>query len=244
MPIAPVYVAGAPCDGFRYETDLAEPVRHWLGLWTDLVVEELRVQKIADLVGAHEATPGAAERRISEARPVLVPVQLALLEYCTTDRSDDQLRRWAPHGWRSLRDRAILPLVDSGCLSYDGRAARTLVSVRDPFASLVAVELKLRDWRSALCQAVSYGSFAEYSFVALPSRAIRDEAVTQARRNGIGVLSVSDRVETVVAAQCRDVLQPLRRRLASELVLEEHTKSGSPRRAGAPIVSRARSATP
>jgi hypothetical protein len=244
MPSGPIHVGDPPTGGFHYEAELAEPVRKWLECWTDVVVEELRVQTIADLVGARETTPGATAERLRDVQPILFPVQLALLDFCEVERTEKELRTWAPHGWCSLRDRGIRPLTKLGYLALEDGVARSLVRPVDPYESLVAVELKLRNWQSALCQAVGYGAFAEFAFMALPARAISDETVQQARRNGVGVLSVDSTVETVVIAERRGVLQPRRRRLASELFLEEHSSTGPRRKAGSPIVAKERSATP
>lgn len=243
MPSSPVYVGDPPATGFRYETDLAQPVRSWLSSWTDMFVEEFRVQTIADLVGVHERTPGYADRRAREIEPIVLPIQLGVLEYCSVDRSERELREWAPHGWRSLRERALLPLVAKGYMEFEGGVARRLVEPVDPFISLVAVELKLRDWRSALCQVVGYGAFAEYAFMALPADVISDETVKQACKNGVGLLSVGSFVETVVEAERRQVLQPKRRRLASELFMAQYRDCSLHRRAGAPIVATGHSAS-
>lgn len=59
---------------------------------------------------------------------------------------------------------------------------------------LVAVELKLTDWRHALRQAVAYQLAADESWVAMPlagaSRAYRE--AWRFRREGVGLLAVDD----------------------------------------------------
>ncbi len=96
-----------------------------------------------------------------------------------------------------------------------GRRA-DLIAARD--GALVAVELKLRDWREALRQALAYQLAADRVFVAMPlegaSAAYRARWRFQAE--GIGLLAVDDRgpVRTPLPAEPSPRLLPyLRERI-------------------------------
>lgn len=85
-----------------------------------------------------------------------------------------------------------------------------LVGVRDD--GLVAVELKLRDWRRALQQAIAYQIAADRSWVAMPLTAAC-AAYRQRWRfeaEGIGLLAVDDRgaVRAPIPAQPSPRLLP------------------------------------
>jgi len=84
------------------------------------------------------------------------------------------------------RGYAVLGEIPAG-----GRRA-DLVGVGD---SIVAVELKLRDWRGALRQAMAYQLGAEYAWVAMPLAAAAGALRYRDRfeREGIGLLGVMGR---------------------------------------------------
>lgn len=56
----------------------------------------------------------------------------------------------------------------------------------------VAVELKLRDWRRALQQALLYQLCSDFVFIAVPLATARRIDLEQLRTHGIGLLSVDD----------------------------------------------------
>ena len=79
----------------------------------------------------------------------------------------------------------------------------------------VAIELKLRNWRRALEQALLYQLCADLVFVALPEK-VKDSVDTGfCRRYGIGMLTVSD------DGRCRQVISPAQ----SSVVLEHYRKT-------------------
>ncbi len=96
-----------------------------------------------------------------------------------------------------------------------GRRA-DLIGTRDD--ALVAVELKLRDWREALRQATAYQLAADHTWVAMPLGAASSayRARWQFDAEGIGLLAVDDRgnVRAPIAAQPSPRLLPyLRERI-------------------------------
>ena len=237
IPIdCPTHTVSAP---FTAESQLAAPVRAWLrdqpGVLT--VGDEIDAGSgIADLVAGCSGQLALPTRA---AFPDATATRLLEIAQTTTHESD--LRLWAPHGWRSLNQRVVRPLVAAGLLTVaandDGdRTYTATVNATDPFTSLVAVELKLRDWRRGVAQAGRYRLFAERTFVALPAERVSGTLVSEARRNRVGVVAVtaSELAMIVEPAPVAGPLQPGRRRWASEQLLAR-LRSPSARSAGSPI---------
>lgn len=224
---------------FLTEADLADPVAGWLAAQAGSVVVAAEIDAgsgIADLVA------GRLQHGADSSRGAFHdPFASAVLELARTPVLESELRRWAPIGWRSLRSRVLAPLLADGLLVREHREDDDVYVSRadpdDPFEQLVAVELKLRDWRRAVAQAGRYRLFAERSYVALPAMRINDNVVAEAVRNRVGVLAVgTDRsVRPACHPATAPALQPARRRWASEQLLRalQHPCS---RPAGSPIV--------
>lgn len=226
---------------FAAESDLAAPVRTWLAALPGVVGvgEEIDAGSgIADLVA------GLAEDLALPTRPLFPdPFAVHVMEASRDTIAEEELRRWAPNGWRSLRQRVLEPLLADGQLratQHEGvndTLYTAAIYVGDPFSSLVAVELKLRDWRRAVAQAGRYRLFAERSYVAMPVARMTPGLQAEARRNRVGVLAVHTNgdVDEVEPAPVGGPLQPSRRRWASEQLLGA-LRHPSVRPAGSPIL--------
>lgn len=241
-PYAPTVhtVSSSPAPGdFAYETDLGPAVSEWLrGRRRHHSIAE----EVDSGVGIADLVLGTSRRARKNLRPPITDAaQLQLLELTQRSATEDDLREWAPRGWSTMRRRTLNPLLDSGLLTTSSVAGtttfRATIAMSDPFDELTAVELKLRDWRRAIAQAGRYRLFAEHAYVAMPDSRITHELVSEALRNNVGVIAVnpSDGAWEVTPSLPGAALQPLRRRLTSELVLAG-ASTPSPRRAGAPLL--------
>lgn len=208
---------------FDRETQMAAPVVRWLReQGGSCVAHEVRGSVgVADLVAGVGPRRRLQNRR-RQARPVTVSLQLQLLEFCATTRTENELRQWSPTPMSDLRRSAIQPLVEAEMLAEREpglwRSRRRPV---DPFDVLIAVELKLAGVARGVAQAFSYRSFAEASYLALPGTRVNPKAMDDARRHGIGLLAVyPDRVDDVVEPAGDPTALAWRRRIASERVLE------------------------
>jgi hypothetical protein len=226
---------------FETEIAMAKPVREWLATFPGVstVADEIDAgYGVADLV-AGEGTVEDLERRVNMVDGITNIHQLRLLLLANPTVSEARLRDWSPVAWSSLRVQALQPLLDGGHLEKDLTCGETVyranIDIFDPFDSLIAVELKLKDWGRGIAQAARYRVFAERSYLAIPSRLIKHSAVCAARRNGIGLLAVhADSVDIVEDAPSRAPFHASKRRRASELMLqaladEQHPRAGSPR---------------
>lgn len=223
---------------FVAESQVASPVWEWLLLRPDVLGVGAEVDAgcgIADLVAGCSCNHPLPTREAFDD-----PLTTQLLGMAQRPVSESALRRWAPYGWRSLRQRRIEPLVAVGLLVASSRDDEihytATVDAADPFTRLVAVELKLKDWRRAVAQAGRYRLFAESSYVAMPTSRISAALVVEARRAQVGVLAVDAEqpVQLIEPAPEREPLQPQRRRWAAEQLLRA-LRHPSPRAAGSPI---------
>lgn len=95
--------------------------------------------------------------------------------------------RVTPSGMR----RALGVAVDAGLILREGRNCyQTHPAWRPTWDRLVAVELKLQDWRGALEQADAYLQWTNASWVLLATTP-PSEALTQARQAGIGLATLA-----------------------------------------------------
>ncbi|WP_332762720.1 hypothetical protein [Pseudarthrobacter sp.] len=206
---------------FAAEVELASPVVAWLHEnGSSCIAHEVEVGAgIPDLVAGMGPSRKLRNRR-RQADPITDAVQLAVLEYCRTARTEADLRSWAPHGFASLAKRALSPLVERALLESTAKGFRALKHPLDPFVSLNAVELKLSASERGFAQAYSYRVFADASYFAVPAGKVTPVAMDRARELGIGLLAVHP-------SACEEVVEPSevslatagRRRVASERVL-------------------------
>jgi len=233
MPGSPVKT---PAGGFSSEVELGAPVERWLKRQGYSVVghEVDAGVGVPDLVAGLSGS-GDLRRRRRQAAPIVDPLQLLLLDFCSSSRTEDELRSWAPNGYSALVKRALTPLVERRLIvAYKG-AVKASKKIQDPFTRLVAVELKLADTTRGIRQAHSYRVFADLSYLAMPSERLNLRAVAAAQDAGIGILAVTDDdVTEVVAPDRASMATPGRRRVASERTLaasanKTQLPAGSPR---------------
>jgi hypothetical protein len=98
---------------------------------------------------------------------------------------------------------------------------------------LVAVELKLRDWRKACVQASQYLIFADAAVVAMPASRVTSALLEEAERLGLGVVGVTaEGVVEYVQADISAPADPWFRARASEQLFHCFVGGGSGRKAG------------
>ena len=87
------------------------------------------------------------------------------------------------------------------------------VLVTTPTA-LIAVEAKLANWGKVLVQAFMHRYCVDYTYVAMPAKAVTEGRLQEARRFGIGVIAVDNRQSSIQqeAARCQPA-DRIRRRL-------------------------------
>lgn len=91
----------------------------------------------------------------------------------------------------------------------------------DAFGGLIAVELKLRDWRKAIGQACRYRTFASESYIAIPMERATDDVLQTASESGVGVIGISNDARVILPARSGCPHDPVQKGWASELVLAQ-----------------------
>lgn len=212
------------------ETDLAAPVEAFfagqLGPTWDFA-HELELRNAGpDIVAANRSA--AFARRLAEGpAPATDELTLRMLEFLASGATDAALRAWAPWGWADLRRRAFAPAVARGEVGFDGNvwSCRAMTPAYD---ELVAVELKLTDWRKGLRQARRNQAFAHQSWLAITR--VSEDAAALADQLGVGVVIVSgDEVEVVKEARPMTPIAPLETRVIGEQMLERRLEKLAPR---------------
>ena len=187
---------------FRWETDLAAPVLVWCR-------REWPNSSVGEEVNGEWAAPDI----VVGAPSLLLPAALALTEreQVSLALDIDQRRLFSREEllarscltWGRYRREILDPLVRRGVLEETKGGWRRIKSLSPLHSRLIAIELKLTDWRKALAQARSYTLFADFAYVALPAARITTAALAAfAEQREVGLLAVGAGVE-VVARPCR-----------------------------------------
>lgn len=110
-----------------------------------------------------------------------------------------QLRAYL-HLTPSGESRALKRLIRSGALCEEDDSISLSHEWRSTSAQLTAVEFKLRRWRDALAQALSYLQFANRSYVVLDAHQTRVDAdmVDLFESVGVGLCLLDGKLTTVV----------------------------------------------
>lgn len=220
---------------FAAEVELANPVVAWLHAnGGSCIAHEVEVGAgVPDLVAGMGSSRNLRNRR-RQADPITDTVQLALLNFCRTPRTEGELRAWAPHGFASLAKRALSPLLERALIETTAKGFRTRKHPRDPFVTLTAVELKLFATERGFAQAFSYRVFADAAYFAIPAGKVTLVAMNRARELGVGLLAVhSGGCQEIIEPSDVSLATPGRRRMASERVLAASQRTDG-RRAGSP----------
>lgn len=218
---------------------MREPVAQWLCAERSpvLIADELDFRFGApDLLAA--GAQRLAERLDDCARPVVRLDELALLEHLEHESmSRSGIEALTSTRWSDYVRQVLDHLCVEGLVVFDEETGRWRSGRRlaEPFARLVAVEMKLRDGRRALSQAMRYRAFANESFVAMPRARIDDSLAEACRARRIGLLAVdANGAQAVVEAVAGAPFDPLLHRLAQEMLLARHSGQTTSAPAGSP----------
>lgn len=234
-------------------TELAAAACPWWwprGLTHDFVADEIvGPDAVADLVGVRFDQRRLAARETAGIAPVVDVLALQALTACRNRVMSTQELALACHVTPSGIRRALAVADEAGAILRQGRGRYATHPAWSPIgARLVAVELKLDNWRAAFTQAEAYARWANATWVVLGRRP-QSAAVTYAQREGIGlaVLATDGNIKRLVRP--RAVRKPALRWAAlwaSEQALARAISAGyrSEFRTAIPPRTTARPATP
>ena len=222
-----------PAVGFSREIDMTDGAARSLPGLLRLSSEELVVAQemrgavgILDLVAAVLDCKVLQERSDAGLPPVVLPLRVQVLDLL---RQHGRLRvgniaRLLGTAPESLAKSTLNPLLDGGYLEID--AGLILPGSWQPVARrLVAVELKLKNWRRALRQADNAALSADAAWVVLDATkagpAKRSLAAFQARGVGLALLEPDGRLQPLLRPALRARTVPWLRHWLGELVWAE-----------------------
>lgn len=219
---------------FQSETAMAPSVEAWLrSMGASCIGREVEVRSgIPDLVAGIGNTRALRNRR-RQAGPITYALRLAVLDYCSTVKTESELREWSSSAFYELDRRALRPLISEGLMSVSGDRYRSRANPKDPFDRLMAVELKLSDVARGLAQANAYRLFADVSYLAVPAHRVTADLMDRARVIGIGLLAVHPAAVDVAVEPAQSIATSGRRRMAAEHTLAA-ALDGASRVAGSP----------
>lgn len=84
-------------------------------------------------------------------------------------------------------------------IRFDGEQIVQLRSYQPHTRNLMAIEAKLRDWKSGLCQARRYQFFTHKTFLAFPENIIHRVSLEMLEETGVGLISVAPDHITIVS---------------------------------------------
>lgn len=99
---------------------------------------------------------------------------------------------------RSLANLASAPLAGS-LLQVDGRNLSLGPRPMTPFGHICAVEIKLRNWKAGLSQALRYKTFSDQVYVFV-GHAPKVAPLDAFRRSGVGLVQLTPTAQPVVEA--------------------------------------------
>jgi hypothetical protein len=208
---------------FRYETELAAPAerlfRHRAGRW-DFAHELHALRAAPDLVAGRRSIAFDQRCQLGP-EPITTALELRLLEFAAAGATNDELRAWAPWGWRDLRKRALEPANARGLIELVDDTWQS-VTAPSAYEELLAIELKLRDWPKGIRQARANLAFASESWLVMPTP-VPLEAVALAKRVKVGLAAVDEDggAKELTAAVKQEPASPFAARFYRELVLEQ-----------------------
>jgi hypothetical protein len=203
----PVVSTSSPTS-FELEAQMTRPAaqaaKRWWGRGKlDVVAHEVVAPgAIADIVGCAFDAAKLNRRLDHEYEPILEWAPLACVSACARGAATtSELSSLTGLSVSAVRKATALA-VAHGALERNGRVLQRKRQWSSPVRRMVAVELKLSDWRKALYQAMSYSHWADEAWVVMGrsvSADLRDAAVNA----GVGVALLDGEAMIVVAKPTR-----------------------------------------
>lgn len=82
---------------------------------------------------------------------------------------------------------------------FDGNQIVQLRSYQPHTRNLIAVEAKLHDWKSGMCQAMRYQFFCHNTFLAVPEQIVHRVNIKMLEERGVGLIAVAPDNITIVS---------------------------------------------
>lgn len=234
MPQSVILSARRPATSFATEAemtsvavDVAADIWWRSGDSLDFVATEIVASgAIADVVGA-SLDAGAVRRRIDDGiTPLTDWTAIVCSSLCADSATVGEVVDYTGLS-RSGASRSLSLAADHGALIRDGRHLILNEAWETPVRTVVAAELKLRDWQKGLLQAARYRGWADASWLILGATSSL-RAAKAAAPSGVGLLRLTPegQVQKGRTARWRRPTSSLERIWIGEQILSQALAAG------------------
>ena len=205
------------------ETFVSEYYRKTLPKDWLCAVQCVSADGIADIVLARVNPDTLLRRRRSKITPVLQYVSCSVLAALQSrgPLSLSELRGMTRYSTDYLRRKVLRGMIADSLVRREGPNYALTGLFSSPIDEIIAIELKLGNWRRAVYQASRYHRFADRSYVAMALEgSIRDRITEAVANTELGLMFVADgQVTTVLEASEQEPRSNTDRIFVSEQVL-------------------------
>lgn len=114
----------------------------------------------------------------------------------------DSIIQHSQYSANYLKYHLLKQFVDAGLVCKKNNYYKRTKRMKMPKTTIVAVEAKLCKWKDAFRQALRYRKYADYSYVAILEKSIKNVDIDLLNKNHIGVIYIdkNDKVKTFIKA--------------------------------------------
>lgn len=105
--------------------------------------------------------------------------------------SFEDIYKISSYSEKYLKYTLLKRFIEDGLLEKDTRGIRRIKKLTTNKNPVIAIEAKLKRWNEALLQAKRYRKYADFCYVALPEKTVKNVSLNLYKENGIGILSIS-----------------------------------------------------
>jgi hypothetical protein len=191
-----------------------------------LATEVVASGAIADVVAASFDTASVLRRARANLSPLTDLTAIVCASFCHEPTAVGDVVDYTGLS-RSGASRSLGLAVECGALVRDGRRFVVNDGWESPVHTVVAAELKLRDWQKGLAQAVRYRRWADASWLILGATTTLESA-KEAAPSGIGVLRLTTegQVQKARVARWRRPTNLIERIWVGEQILKQALAAG------------------
>jgi len=107
----------------------------------------------------------------------------------------ESIIQYSSYSSNYLKYNLLKQFMDAGFISRNNNYYKRTKQIKKPKATIVAVEVKLSKWKDAFRQALRYKKFADYCYVALLEKSIKNVDTELFYNNNIGIIYITKNKE-------------------------------------------------
>jgi len=107
----------------------------------------------------------------------------------------ESIIQYSSYSSNYLKYNLLKQFMVAGLISRNNNYYKRTKQIEKSKATIVAVEAKLSKWKEAFCQALRYKKFADYCYVALLEKSLKNVDTDLFRNNNIGIIYINKNKE-------------------------------------------------